>query len=230
MTKKISKKLFGFVICAALILTFGIVCFGFKPQSNVCVAAASTQAVVLAETSESEQPQESEDTEENKTFLGRVQEYLQENYPEIAATVGNVILFILMIVQYVKNKKKLLNIDGSVSKQGDTQSQIVGVVNDLITAYNQVEERLEDSGVSVEDRTNVKTLILQTRAVLDILTTVYANSKNIPQGIKDLVNLKYANCLKVVEGDDKKAIEEVVIDSGKEEVGVEETQKSETEV
>lgn len=230
MTKKFSKKLFGFVICAALILTFGIVCFGFKPQSNVCVAAASTQAVVLAETSESEQPQESEDTEENKTFLGRVQEYLQENYPEIAATVGNVILFILMIVQYVKNKKKLLNIDGSVSKQGDTQSQIVGVVNDLITAYNQVEERLEDSGVSVEDRTNVKTLILQTRAVLDILTTVYANSKNIPQGIKDLVNLKYANCLKVVEGDDKKTIEEVVVDSGKEEVGVEETQKSETEV
>lgn len=230
MTKKFSKKLFGFVICAALILTFGIVCFGFKPQSNVCVAAASTQAVVLAETSGSEQPQESEDTEKNKTFLGRVQEYLQENYPEIAATVGNVILFILMIVQYVKNKKKLLNIDGSVSKQGDTQSQIVGVVNDLISAYNQVEERLEDSGVSVEDRTNVKTLILQTRAVLDILTTVYANSKNIPQGIKDLVNLKYANCLKVVEGDDKKAIEEVVIDSGKEEVGVEETQKSETEV
>lgn len=230
MTKKFSKKLFGFVICAALILAFGIVCFGFKPQSNVCVAATSTQAVALAETSESEQPQESEYTEENKTFLGRVQEYLQANYPEIAATVGNVILFILMIVQYVKNKKKLLNIDGSVSKQGDTQSQIVGVVNDLISAYNQVEERLEDSGVSVEDRTNVKTLILQTRAVLDILTTVYANSKNIPQGIKDLVNLKYANCLKVVEGDDKKAIEEVVIDSGKEKVGVEETQKSETEV
>lgn len=230
MTKKISKKLFGFVICAALILTFGIVCFGFKPQSNVCVAATSTQVVALAETSENEQPQESVDTEENKTFLGRVQEYLQENYPEIAATVGNVILFILMIVQYVKNKKKLLNIDGSVSKQGDTQSQIVGVVNDLISAYNQIEEKLEDSGVSVEDRTNVKTLILQTRAVLDILTTVYANSKNIPQGIKDLVNLKYANCLKVVEGDDKKAIEEVVIDSGKEEIGVEETQKSETEV
>ena len=43
----------------------------------------------------------------------------------------------------------------------------------------------------------------QTKAILEILTTVYANSKNIPQGVKDLVNLKYADVLKLV-GDEEK--------------------------
>ena len=42
-------------------------------------------------------------------------------------------------------------------------------------------------------------------AILEILTTVYVNSKNLPQGVKDLVNLKYANCLKTLE-DDKQLI------------------------
>ena len=43
----------------------------------------------------------------------------------------------------------------------------------------------------------------QTKAILEILTTVYANSKNIPQGVKDLVNLKYADVLKLVGDEDK---------------------------
>ena len=43
----------------------------------------------------------------------------------------------------------------------------------------------------------------QTKAILEIMTTVYANSKNIPQGVKDLVNLKYADVLKLVGDEDK---------------------------
>ena len=41
------------------------------------------------------------------------------------------------------------------------------------------------------------------RQVLDILATVYANSKNLPQGVKDLVNLKYADVLKTTSDDEK---------------------------
>jgi hypothetical protein len=40
-------------------------------------------------------------------------------------------------------------------------------------------------------------------AILEILTMVYTNSKNLPQGVKDLVNLKYANCLKTLDDDEK---------------------------
>ena len=68
-------------------------------------------------------------------------------------------------------------------------------------------------------------MVAQTKAILEILTTVYANSKNIPQGVKDLVNLKYANVLKTVEDEDK--LKEVVIDVEK---PAEETQESKTEV
>lgn len=71
----------------------------------------------------------------------------------------------------------------------------------------------------------VGAMVAQTKAILEILTTVYANSKNIPQGVKDLVNLKYANVLKTVEDEDK--LKEVVIDVEK---PAEETQESKTEV
>lgn len=225
---KIKKRLFGFIICFSLLFAFGFSLFAAKIQPSVCLAATAEQVEVLAETPTEDVVDETEKQEENHTFIGRVQEYIKTNYPEIAATVGNVVLLILMIVQYVKNKKKLFTIDSSVNKQTNTQSQIVDVVNGLIKGYNEIEQKLADSGVTEDDRINIKTLIMQTRAVLDILTTVYANSKNIPQGVKDLVNLKYANCLKFVE--DKNEIKEVVIESDKEEVSAEETQKSETEV
>ena len=44
---------------------------------------------------------------------------------------------------------------------------------------------------------------MQTKAILEILITVYANSKNIPQGVKDLINLKYADALKLIGNDEQ---------------------------
>ena len=43
-------------------------------------------------------------------------------------------------------------------------------------------------------------MITYSKAVLDILSAVYANNKNIPQAIKDLVQLKYVGALKDVNG------------------------------
>ena len=34
---------------------------------------------------------------------------------------------------------------------------------------------------------------------------VYANSKNLPQGVKDLISIKYANVLKALESDEELA-------------------------
>lgn len=42
---------------------------------------------------------------------------------------------------------------------------------------------------------------------------MYPNSKNLPQGVKDLVNLKYADALKIV-GDDNKLIEAAEVAEG----------------
>lgn len=60
-------------------------------------------------------------------------------------------------------------------------------------------------------------MVTQSYAILEILHTVYANSKNIPQGVKDLINLKYANCLKQLS-DDKELL--AIADSVRNIIGV----------
>lgn len=235
MTTK--KKLFSFIICISFVLSIGLVFFGgvAAASQNRNVYAASTVATVSAEATETT-PVENEDggevvpqpdeKEETHTFLSRVWEFVENNYPEIAATVGNVIVLILLIVNNVKSKKELLKIDSGVLKQTQTQSDIVDVVNGLIQGYNTLEEKLSKYNDTEDERyAAVGAMVAQTKAILEILTTVYANSKNIPQGVKDLVNLKYANVLKTVEDEDK--LKEVVIDVEK---PAEETQESKTEV
>jgi hypothetical protein len=44
--------------------------------------------------------------------------------------------------------------------------------------------------------------MIQNTAILQILNRVYINNKNLPQGVKDLVNLDFANCLKALEDDE----------------------------
>ena len=151
MTTK--KKLFSFIICISFVLSIGLVFFGgvAAASQNRNVYAASTVATVSAEATETT-PVENEDggevvpqpdeKEETHTFLSRVWEFVENNYPEIAATVGNVIVLILLIVNNVKSKKKLLKIDSGVLKQTQTQSDIVDVVNGLIQGYNTLEEKL----------------------------------------------------------------------------------------
>ena len=61
------------------------------------------------------------------------------------------------------------------------------------------------------------------KAILEVLTTVYANSKNIPQGVKDLVNLKYADVLKLVGDEDK--LKEIAASAATAEAKLEENEK-----
>ena len=65
-----------------------------------------------------------------------------------------------------------------------------------------MKESYDQHGALEGERNRVVGAVLATNsAILEILTTVYVNSKNLPQGVKDLVNLKYANCLKTLEDD-----------------------------
>jgi hypothetical protein len=95
-------------------------------------------------------------------------------------------------------------------------------MNDLIDEFNKLSEEYKalkaayDAYGATEDDRNrvVGALVAQTTAVLEILTTVYVNSKNLPQGVKDIVSLKYANCLKSLDNDTQlKAIVEAVRDN-----------------
>ena len=88
-------------------------------------------------------------------------------------------------------------------------SPAVDQTNELIEGYNRFETALNEFGEKEQERYKTMTAaFVQTKAILKIMTTVYANSKNIPQGVKDLVNLEYADVLKLV-GDEKK-LQEIV--------------------
>lgn len=155
---------------------------------------------------------ESDITEtEPPTFFGRIWEWITANKAEIITVVGNVLLLCIMIAREMKSKKKLaslgtdlLTIGKSVSTTEISQGDVVSVTNELIKGYNKFEKALSSFEETEGER--YKTMLAafaQTKAILEILTTVYANSKNIPQGVKDLVNLKYADVLKIV-GDEGK--------------------------
>ena len=228
------KKLIGFIACFSFILAFGICMFGGYGQAapTVCHAASVTAQVQTVDTAEDapvETPTDEEPTEEseeNPTFFGRLWEFVETNYPEIAATVGNVITIIMLIVYHVKSKKKLLNIDTATSKQLGTQSEVVDAVNCLIEGYNSLETELSDYNKTEDERYKaVGAMVVQTKAILEILVTVYANSKNIPQGVKDLINLKYAKSLTTIENNEQ--LKEIA-QSGGEEVATE-VKESETE-
>ncbi len=153
---------------------------------------------------------------EISAFFDRIIEWFNAHRMEVVNVIGNVILIIYMIVENVKSKKKraeigsnILSVKDGVKNTNTLQGDVVNVTNELIEGYNRFETALNEFGEKEQERYKTMTAaFVQTKAILKIMTTVYANSKNIPQGVKDLVNLEYADVLKLV-GDEKK-LQEIV--------------------
>ena len=56
----------------------------------------------------------------------------------------------------------------------------------------------------LEERDGViSALSAEVLTVLEILATMCANNKNVPQGFKDVVSLKYARCVSLIEDSEK---------------------------
>lgn len=190
-------------ICVLLSLTL---CFGF----TAAPASASAEAIAYATTETDEIGSEETpdpETTETATFLGRVWEWIQSNSVKISTVLGDVILLALLIYDSVKSKKKLLSISDTTTLTQNSQADTINVVNKMIEGYNVVEKKLEEFENNDSERRKLfAAMAIQTKAILEILAVVYPNSKNLPQGVKDLVNLKYADALKIV-GDENMLIE-----------------------
>lgn len=209
---KTKKRLLRCIICVALVLLLG---------AAVCFIGAGTSAIAHAEElpqdgteivqEEPQEPVEPAEPVEEPTFFGRVWEWVTANAAEILTVLGDIVLVACLIAQRVKQKKKLvelgtniITVKDDVANTVSSQKNVVNVTNELIEGYNKFEKALNNFDATESER--YKTLLAafaQTKAILEILTTVYANSKNIPQGVKDLVNLKYADVLKLVGDEDK---------------------------
>ena len=215
------KKLIGFIACFSFILAFGLCMFGGYGQVSptVCHAASITAEVETIDTLE-ETPttdNSNEKSEENPTFFGRLWEYVKENYPELITTVTGGLVFLATVILPKMLKKRVDKINNSVLQSSSTQVEIVDAVNGLIEAYNTIETELAQNKLQEKQRAEIEDsrykavgiMVTQTKAILEILATVYANSRNVPQGVKDLINLKYANALKTAEDNEK--LKEVVV-------------------
>lgn len=194
-----------FLIIAAsvcVLLSLALFC-GFT------TGAPATAQTAYAATVEDETPPPAENAEntdelENPTFLGRVGEWLNKYKVEIVAFITDIVMLAMVIHNTVKSKKGLLRIGKDTSLTNSSQSQVICGLNNLIENYNAIEQKITSYENTENERYKfVAAMVAQTRAVLDILATVYANSKNLPQGVKDLVNLKYADILKTVSDDEK---------------------------
>lgn len=206
---KAKRQLLRCIICVALML---FICVA------ICFISAGTSSVAHAEELPQdgteivqEEPVDPVETADEPTFFDRIWEWVTANAAEILTVLGDIILVACLIAQRVKQKKKLvelgtniITVKDDVANTVSSQKSVVNVTNELIEGYNRFEEALNNFDTTEKER--YKTMLAafaQTKAILEILTTVYANSKNIPQGVKDLVNLKYADVLKLV-GDEEK--------------------------
>lgn len=208
-----AKRLFCALCIAAVFFLCAIMC---SAEANAPAVVHAEEVPQGGEEIVQDDPELTEEPVENPTFFGRIQEWAQANIAEILTVVGDFVLVICMIAQKVKQKKKLsaigadvLSVKDGVTNTETSQRNVVSVTNELIEGYNRFEKALYNFDATEKER--YKTMLaafVQTKAILEIMTTVYANSKNIPQGVKDLVNLKYADVLKLV-GDDTK-LKEVV--------------------
>ena len=213
---KMSGKL---CLLASIVLLFAVLMLcGFTTQPKY----ASANAETVSEETESpadgagadETPAEpapapdqgGEDTETH-TFLSRVQEWFEDNLSEFFSGATLVTAFstvAAVIVSWRKNKKLKAATDAllaGVQEKTDSNTEVNGkvieAINQLIEKYNAVQEYI----LALDKKELTRDAVCEEMAtfgktILEILATVYANNQNIPQGVKDLVTLKYSQALR----------------------------------
>ena len=180
----------------------------------LCLTCYATEAE--AENIEALEIEEDVASVESHTLFSRIYEFAIKYKSELLNIFGQAVLFLIAFAM----KKKLsastndintsleaINANTGLSVSND--NQVISVVNSLIdsfnvmsSAYENMKTAYEKYGESENDRNKVVAVLAsEVQTVLDILATVYPNNKNVPQGIKDLVSLKYAKCLKAADSD-----------------------------
>lgn len=150
------------------------------------------------------------DTQGGDTLFSRVYEFVAANKEVVTTAVGLLTVFATSIVEARKSKKRsddiakdVMGVLKNTSNVASSQAGVEGVVNGLIDSYNGLTSKYEKYEGIEDDRNRlVGALVIQTTTILEILSAVYANSKNLPQGVKDIVNLKYAHCLQKMDSDE----------------------------
>ena len=165
------------------------------------------------------------DIVEEETIVSRVWEWVVSNKQEIIdKSISGLSLLLVLIfnITYKNLKSKVLNVATTTSNVELSQKNTITAINSLgenVERYTDVAHADIEGAVAVfkeeiaklnskieEEIARANTIAIvatETTAILEILMSVYPNSKNLPQGVKDIVNLTYANCLKTINSDEK---------------------------
>ena len=204
------KKIITWMAFLAIILCLVV------PSSATEITDDTTATDTTTETVENETvnlptEEEIEDlgTEVYNTLFTRVYEFIETNKDGIIMILGFAASIFITIRDARKRKKTTDDasavqtaIQGDVSAMKNVQNAVIDVVNNLSAKYAEMKEKYGEYE-SVEDERNklVGAVMLQNQTILEILTSVYANSKNLPQGEKDIILYKYSKCLSALDDD-----------------------------
>lgn len=163
------------------------------------VVCSSASMVAFAESEEVVTTEPPEEEVNDPTLWTRIAEWGKTNKAELVTGItSTAILAILTFLDYKKNKK-IKRMTTSVNLNTKSNDDVIDTVNALVGKHNETEARyIASEGKQTELMTAVRDMIAINKANMQILVTVYQNSKNLPQGVKDLVNQFYADALKTV--------------------------------
>ena len=185
------KKTSKILLLLALVMIIAFACIIGVMQTNIAYAEneVGDEAIEATET-----------IEESPSFSSRVTNWFKNNLVKFLSSVNLGMIFSCLAIVFKAwrdNKKNTKLTVDNLSLNNEGNNEVVATVNKLIEAHN---ETLKEIEAIRQDAAKMKEMydevVAFTKGTLDILSTVYANNKNLPQGIKDLVAIKYATALK----------------------------------
>ena len=141
---------------------------------------------------------------DSPTLFSRILDFLKSNREEIisiGSMIGTAIYIGFIVYKNVKSvkkdntgvKKELKTFGGTLLEMAKAHNLSADEFSKLNASYQALLQKEEERDKMLA------TLVSATSTLLDIQTTVYANSKNLPSGTKDVINVKYSKCLKTLE-------------------------------
>ena len=203
------------------------------------VGFAETAGVVDApETVETQNNIVDKDSQKFQIFrdiFTRTWEFCLENKKEVITVFGDGALLVFGLFVKKRWSKHTKDIENDLEQvKNDTSgtfklhSKVVGGFNEMVDGYKGMQNEYKKNQTVEEDRNRlIGAVMVQNTAILEMLSTVYVNNKNLPQGVKDLITLQYANCLKALDDDE---LLRAIVDAVREKIEYEElTDPEETE-
>ncbi len=151
------------------------------------------------------------------TIFTRLWEFVEGNKTEVVSAAGSALVLIASAAVKSVNSKEtkrlgdaLSLIKGETTETIKTQGSIIGVVNQMISGANIMTEKVdtmykayeENQALEKERNRLLGAMMVEVTAILEMQSSVYVHNKNLPQGVKDLCVLQYANTQKALSDDE----------------------------